>query len=109
MAANSARIEASPADVAMDMMARMESLAESGDWNRVEQLAVRLRNIVLEIPESDREASIVSISHCLERLQVKVLVSRGEVTEKLSDIHRGRVATRAYGQPERRAPDSPLR
>ena len=109
MAANSARIEASPADVAMDMMARMESLAESGDWNRVEQLAVRLRNIVLEIPESDREASIVSISHCLERLQVKVLVSRGEVTEKLSDIRRGRVATRAYGQPERRAPESPLR
>ena len=109
MAANQARIESDPADVAIDMMARMESLAESGDWNRVEQLAVRLRNVVLEIPESDREAAIVSISHCLERLQVKVLVARGDVTEKLTDIRRGQVATRAYGQPERRAPDSPLR
>ncbi len=109
MAGNQARIEASPADVAIDMMARMESLAESGDWNRVEQLAVRLRNTILEIPQAERRASIISIGHCLERLQIKVLVSRGEVTEKLSDIRRGRVATRAYGQPERRAPDSPLR
>lgn len=109
MGANQANIESSPADIAMDLMARMESLAESGDWNRVERLAVRLRNTVLEVPESERQACVVSISHCLERLQVKVLVARGEVTEKLSDIRRGQLATRAYGQPERRAPDSPLR
>ena len=109
MAANQATIDARPADVAMDLVARMEALAESSEWSRVEQLAVRLRNTVLEIPESERQAAIVSIGHCLERLQIKVLVSRGEVTEKLSDIRRGRVATRAYGQPERRAPDSPLR
>ena len=109
MAANQATIAAQPADVAMDVVARMEALAESGDWSRVEQLAVRLRHTVLEIPENQRQATIASIGHCLERLQIKVLGSRGEVTEKLSDIRRGRVATRAYGQPERRAPDSPLR
>jgi hypothetical protein len=109
MAANQATISARPADVAMDTIARMEALAASGEWSRIEQLAVRLRNAILEIPEDERQATIVSVGHCLERLQIKVLVSRGEVTEKLSDIRRGRVATRAYGQPERRAPDSPLR
>jgi hypothetical protein len=109
MVANQARVDANPADVAMDMVARMEALAASGDWSRIEQLVVRLRNTILEIPESERQATITSISHCLERLQIKVLVSRGEVAEKLSDIRRGQVATRAYGQPERRSPDSPLR
>lgn len=109
MAANHATVDARPADVAMDLVARMESLAESSEWSRIEQLAVRLRNTVLEIPKSERQEAIASIGHCLERLQIKVLVSRGEVAEKLSDIRRGQVATRAYGKPERRAPDSPLR
>ncbi|HNP64367.1 MAG TPA: hypothetical protein PKH39_10580 [Woeseiaceae bacterium] len=109
MAANQASVNARPADLAMDIVARMESLADSGEWSRIEQLAARLRNVLLEIPIDERQAAIVSIGHCLERLQIKVLVSRGEVAEKLSEIRRGQVATRAYGQPERRAPDSPLR
>lgn len=109
MVANQARLPDSPADVAMDIVARMEALAVDGDWGRIEQLAVRLRSTILEIPQQERQAAIVSVGQCLERLQIKVLVSRGEVAEKLSDIRRGQVARRAYGQPERRAPDSPLR
>lgn len=109
MAANQASVNARPADLAMDIVARMEALADSGEWSRIEQLAARLRSVLLEVPENERQATIVSISDCLERLQVKVLVSRGEVAEKLSDIRRGQAATRAYGQPERRAPGSPLR
>lgn len=109
MVASHATIDATPGDIAIDTVARMESLADSGEWSRVEQLALRLKALVLEVPENERQALISSISHCLERLQIKVLVSRGEVTDKLSEIRRGRAATRAYGQPERRAPDSPLR
>lgn len=109
MVAHQASIESRPADLAMETVARMEAFGASGEWGRVDQLAVRLRHIVLEVPEVEREAVIVSISHCLERLQIKVLAARGEVSEKLTDIRRGRVANRAYGQPDRRAPDSPLR
>lgn len=109
MAASQATIESRPADLAMETVARMEALAASGDWSRVEQLAVRLRHIVMEVPEHERQAVIVSIGHCLDRLQTKVQVSRGEISEKLTDIRRGQVATRAYGQPDRRSPNSPLR
>lgn len=109
MIANQATIESRPADLAMETVARMEAFGASGDWNRVDQLSVRLRHIVLEVPEDEREAVIVSISHCLERLHIKVLTARGEVSEKLTDIRRGRVANRAYGQPDRRVPNSPLR
>ena len=109
MAANQASVNASPADHAMDIVARMEALADSGEWSRIEQLAARLCSVLLDIPDKERQAAIVRISPCFERLQIKVLVSRGEVAEKLSDIRRGQVATRAYGQPDRRATDSRLR
>lgn len=109
MPANQATIESRPADLAIETVARMEALATSGDWSGVEQLAVRLRHIVIEVPESERQAVIVSIGHCLDRLQTKVLESRGEVSEKLTDIRRGRAANKAYGQPDRRDANSPLR
>ncbi len=109
MVANQASIESRPADTAIETVARMEASVASGDWVRAEQLAVRLRHIVIEVPESERQAVIVSVGHCLDRLQTKVLQSRGEASEKLTDIRRGRVANRAYGQPDRRDPNSPLR
>ena len=100
MAANQAMIDASPAEIAVDMMARMEALAASSEWSRVEQLAVRLKSAVLDVPENERQSVAVAIAHSLERVQTIALVSHGEVKEKLSEIHRGRAATRAYGQPK---------
>ena len=109
MVAHQTSVESRPADTVIETVARMEASVASGDWARVEQLAVRLRHIVIEVPESERQAVIVSVGRCLDRLQTKVLQSRGEVGDKLSDIRRGRVANRAYGQQDRRDPNSPLR
>jgi len=109
MLANQVTIELRPADLAIETVARMEALATRGDWSDVEQLTVRLRHTVLEVPESERQAVIVTIGHCLDRLQTKVLESRGEVSEKLTDIRRGRAANIAYGQPDRRDANSALR
>jgi len=109
MVANQASIELPPADAAIDTVAQMEASVANGDWVRVEQLAVRLRHLVIDVPEGERQAVIVSVSHCLDRLQTKVLQSRGEVSEKLTDIRRGRIANRAYGEPDRRDPNLPLR
>lgn len=99
MAANQATSDLAPAAVALNIMSRMESLVTESEWSRVEGLAQRLKNAILDIPESERRAVVVEISDRLERIKTMALVSRGEVTGKLSGIRRGQAATRAYGQP----------
>ncbi len=99
----------SPTDMAMDMVSRMESLSANGEWNRVERLALRLKSAILEIPESEREAVVIAVSRRFERVQTVALVSRSELTDKLSEIRRGRVATRAYGEPKTWESNAPLR
>ncbi len=64
MVAHQTSIESRPADTAIETVARMEASVVSGDWVLVEQLAVRLRHIVIEVPESERQAVIVSVGHC---------------------------------------------
>jgi len=109
MVASQATIEACPGDIALDIMGRMDALAANDEWSRIEQLAARLRSVILEVPESERHAVVVAVGHCLERVQTKALVSRGEVTDKLAEIRRGQVATRAYRQPSVRDSNAPLR
>lgn len=99
MAADQATVIPAPARVALDLVSRMEVLAEESEWNRVEGLAQKLQTVVLDIPESERRAVVVAVSDRLERLRTVALVSRGEVTGKLSGIRRGQAATLAYGQP----------
>ena len=101
MLANQAAMEAGPAELALDIVARMETLAESGEWGRIERLAARLRGAILETPVEQRQAVLVAARRCVERIQSKALGSRNDTREKLSEIRRGRVAARAYGQPER--------
>jgi len=109
MVANQAMINACPGDIALDMMGRMDALAANDEWHGIEQLALRLRGMILEVPESERRSVVIAVRHCLERVQTRVLVARGEVTDKLAEIRRGQVATRAYGQPSGRNPQSLLR
>ena len=80
-----------------EMTAQMEQIAGEGDWQTVEQLALRIRNALGGIPESERVAAVQRVQQCIERVQTSALAARHEVTEKLSDIRRGRIATHAYG------------
>ncbi len=97
MVANRATTEGSPGQMARDMAKNMEELAANGQWDGVEQIVVRLRSVVLEVPEQDRREVMNFINACLERVRTQALTSRGEVTGKLSEIRRGRDAARAYG------------
>lgn len=99
MVANQVEIERTPASIVLDTASLMESVAAKGEWQRTEQLAMQLRRAVLDIPEGERRSLIVAVRQSLERVQTMALGSRAEVTDKLSEIRRGRVAARAYGQP----------
>lgn len=99
MVANRATFNTSPVAEALEMVSRIDALAANGEWKRIDSLALRLKSIIPEIPRNERGSVIVTARQCLERVQSKALASRNEITEKLSEIRRGRVATKAYGQP----------
>lgn len=100
MAAQQATVEAGPIENAMDLLARMDALvAKNEDWHRIERLVTRVQSAILDIPEDERRESVTAMKRCLERVQSKALASRVDIKDKLSEIQRGRVATRAYGQP----------
>ena len=97
MVANRATTEVSPGPMAREMAKNMEELAANGQWQGVEQIVVRLRSVILEVPEQERAEVMEFVNYCLERVRTQALTSRGEVTGKLSEIRRGRDAARAYG------------
>ncbi len=109
MNASRETIDVKPKLPALEIAEQMERLAAKGDWRRVEQLAFRLEGAVLEVPENERRALVMSIGESLERARTMALASRADVTQKLSGIRRGQVATRAYGQPAGTGPAVGLR
>ncbi len=100
MVANQVDIERTPASMVLDAASLMESVAARGEWQHTEKLAKQLKRAVLDIPASDRRVLIAAVRQSLERVQTMALGSRVEVTDKLTEIRRGRMATRAYGQPD---------
>jgi len=100
MVANHTAMEASPSAGALELIARIEALVANGEWSRTERLVEQIKTIVLELPDDERQQVLMAFTHCLDRVQSLALASRNDVTEKLSEVRRGRLATRAYGQPE---------
>lgn len=96
MAAQPDTMDLDPAVIALQMASRMEELATGAEWDKVEQLAVRIKSTLLKIPDHHRRAAVLSANNSLERVQTLVLASRHDVTDKLSELRRGREATAAY-------------
>jgi uncharacterized protein (DUF2461 family) len=92
------RIEtkADAAGVVHEMALSMESFAAAGNWERVTEIAVALRHAVMRVPESLRRDSMLVAQRCLKHVQSMAQDAKGEVTDKLSALRRGRDATRAY-------------
>ncbi|MDH3532688.1 MAG: hypothetical protein OEO82_07140 [Gammaproteobacteria bacterium] len=86
----------SAADIAMEMTASMEAYAASGEWQRVEEIAAKLRNTVTQVAEDQRRETLLAVRRSIESVQTLASNARHDVTEKLSAIHRGKTATRAY-------------
>ena len=94
MAASQAAIQRTL--TAAEMTATMEAHAASGDWERVEEILVKLRAAVLEVPERERRDTVLAIRRSVEKVQGLAQSARNDVTGKLSQIRRGRDATKAY-------------
>ena len=107
--ASQASIDDRIESTAYGLASQMESMAAKGDWQRAEQLAVLIQAAVHDIAENERGHQISFIRKSLDRVQTMALASRVEVTEKLSEIRRGRAAKLAYGQRDSRAEPNALR
>lgn len=91
------RTGGTPAEIVLEMAASMEASAEHGEWDRVEEIAQRLRSAVMQVPEADRRGSLLAAQRSTEKVQALADSARHDVTGKLSDIRRGRDAAKAYG------------
>lgn len=78
------------------MCARMEELAIAGDWDGVEDIAVRLRAAVMHVPEADRRTVLLVVKRSTDKVEAGAKKARENVTHKLSELRRGQAAKKAY-------------
>ena len=74
----------------------MEELAAAGDWDEVEDLAVRLRSALLEVPEAERRSVLLAVQRSTEKVTAGARSARETVTGKISELRLGQVAKKAY-------------
>lgn len=84
-------------NIVLEMLAAMEAHAASGEWDRVEELTMRLRSVVMTVPEQQRHEALLALRRSTEHVQELAHDARCGVTEKLCAIRRGRDVTKAYG------------
>ncbi len=96
MVASQAVLAESPAHIALALVEQMESLAEAGDWEHIEDVAMRLRGAVMDIPEPERGPVLVAAQHCIERVAAQALDARKAITGEMHEIRKGQAAKKAY-------------
>ena len=99
MAGNHAVKDQSPAETVREMAETMEAMAMQGEWEQVEDIAVRLRAAVMQVPEYERRSLLLAVRHITEKVHAAAESARDRVTDKISSIRRGRDATEAYKTP----------
>ena len=97
MPASQPLIQQSPRDTALDMAAEMLKLAERGDWEQLETVAVMLRSAIVKVPEGERMETAIAVQATTERVRELAEHSRSDVMSRLKAIRRGQSAARAYG------------
>lgn len=96
MAANPEMTAERPEALALDIAAQMAGLVERGAWSDVENLAVRLRAAVMNVPEAERRQVILDVQRVTNKASAEAEHAQRDVTEKLSALRRGQAATEAY-------------
>ena len=96
MVASPAVMPETPEIVVREMAEHIEDLANEGDWAEVESMVVRLRGALLKVPERDRRELLLVVQRSTARVAAQAERAREEVAGRISAIHRGRRATRAY-------------
>ena len=96
MVASQAAMQERPEAVVLEMAASMVQHADAGEWERVEELAVRIRSAILEVPEDQRRNVVLDVQRRLQHVNEMAEKYRGDIADRLSVIRRGRHAARAY-------------
>jgi len=96
MVASQAVMEQGPEHVVQELTASMEAYAASGDWERVEEVAARLKRVVMQVPEDRRRNAILAASRVAEQVESIARTAHDDIGARLTAIRRGKDATRAY-------------
>jgi len=96
MVASHAVIADTPESIVLEMSRRMETLAAAGDWDDVEDIAMRLRSAVLDIPEADRRPVLLALQRSTDKVAEAAATARQTVSGKIKELRLGQVAKKAY-------------
>ena len=96
MVASQAVMEQGPLGTVMELTAEMESFAAGGNWERVEQIAQRIRDAVMDVPDSQRREALVEAQRGMEQVRSLALDAKNDVTGKLAALKRGAHVRKAY-------------
>lgn len=96
MVASRAALEPTPESIVMQLSEQMQSLAEAGEWERIEDIALRIRSAVLNVPEAERRSVLLEVHRSLQQVEAAAIEARQTVTERISELRRGQVAKKAY-------------
>jgi hypothetical protein len=96
MVASRVAIAETAATIALEMAEHMEALAVAGDWDDVENITVRIRRAVMNVPEADRRAVVLAVQRSNEKVAIEAKKIHRTVTGKISELRRGQAAKKAY-------------
>lgn len=96
MVASRAVLEETPATIVLQMSEQMEALAVAGEWERIEDIAVRLRAVVMSVPVAERRSLLLAVQRSTDRVVAGAKQARNTVSGKISELRRGQVAKKAY-------------
>ena len=85
-----------PESVVLEMSEHMTMLAEAGDWEELERLAIRLRSVFTNVPESKRRGLVDTLQQRLTAVTREAKKARKDVSLELGQLRRGQMATKAY-------------
>lgn len=96
MVANPASLTTTAELTVSEMCECMEAHADAGHWDEVEDIASRLRNAVMHVPEADRRPVLLAVKRSTDKVAAGAKKARQDVTGKLSALRRGQAAKKAY-------------
>lgn len=96
MVASQAALKDNRVAVVLQMTGQMEALADSGEWERIEEISLRVRAAVMEVPEAERRALLLAVQRSMDKVTAGAREARQTVSDKIAELKRGQAAKKAY-------------
>lgn len=96
MAVSEAELRNDPLQAAARIVVAMEAAAAAGEWDDVEELAKKLQNSILDVPERERRQVLLAARQSVQNVQLRAQEARDDIAGKLTALQRGRDMAAAY-------------